>query len=140
MKIGCGVCGADVEIEGGGSSALAGQEQMSGAVCWACGASVVCRMSDGTVFTNPADPEARYRVQRTTSAPASGRNHVGNFETFDQAQNACDRNYPIDPSGERQEITDKDTSEQWWRADGQEEWRLSRRGRLGADSNATFPL
>ena len=51
------------------------------------------------------------------------------FETFDDAHDACDVNYPLHPSGERQEITDRETSEQWWRSDGDEEWRLSRRGR-----------
>jgi hypothetical protein len=117
MNVGCGVCGAEVEIDVKSSS------------CWACGAIVERRPADGTVVTNAADPEARYRVQRTTNAPASGRNHIGYFETFDLAQDACDVNYPQDPSGERQEITDRETNEQWWRADGHEQWSLSRRSR-----------
>ncbi len=121
MTVGCGVCGAEVDI--------AVRDRTCGATCWGCGASLERRAAEGTVHTYAADPGARYRVQRTTSAPDSGRNHVGHFETFDDAHDACDVNYPLDPSGERQEITDRETNEQWWRADGDEDWRLSRRGR-----------
>ena len=121
MTIGCGVCGAEVEI--------AVRDQTSGARCWGCGASIERHAVEGTVHTYAADIEARYRVLRATRAPDSGRSHVGHFETFDDAHDACDVNSPLHPSGERQEITDCETSEQWWRADGDQRWRLSRRGR-----------
>ena len=121
MIIGRGVCGAEVEI--------AVRVPTSGATCWACGGSIERQADAGTVHTYAADPEARYGARRTTGAPDSGRAHVGYFETFDDAQDACDVNYPLHPSGERQEITDRETGEQWWRTDGDQEWRLSRRGR-----------
>jgi hypothetical protein len=121
VTIGCGVCGAEVEI--------AVRDRTSGATCWACGASIERHAADDVVHTYAADPEARYRVRRTTGAPDSGCAYVGHFETFDDAQDACDVNYPLHPTGERQEITDRETSEQWWRSDGDQEWRLSRRGR-----------
>src|SRR5262245_55554313 len=78
VTIGCGVCGAEVEI--------AVRVRTKGATCWACGASIERHAPEGTVHTYAADPEARYRVRRTTGAPDSGRAHVGNFETFDDAQ------------------------------------------------------
>lgn len=127
MDVQCGICATDLAVATAVSSGQDGQPLTRHAVCWACGASVARRVDDGTIVTNPAHPEARFSVQRVAT-PTHVADLRARFETFEGALEACDVHYPLHPTGERQELTDTDTGERWWRADGGETWRPDRRG------------
>ena len=67
----------------------------------------------------------RFNVQlmsETDLSPARRADGLARFyDTLDEAQSSCDKVWKT-PGIIRQEITDTETEERWFRADGQQDW------------------